>query len=415
METAKHYCKIFLNIIMMVVVILAAIFLLPKIIYFFMPFILGFIISRMASPIVTWLNKKIKVKRKALSATVMVLVVGLVILACYGISVVLYRQLVGFIDQLPQMWDDTKEDISGIGVWYQSIADKLPKDIRTTIMNVGDGIMEAVTGWVSKISSPTISAVGNFAMTIPGFLVGMVMTILSAYFFLDEKDYVTNLAHKLIPRSFQEKWEILKQSFITAVGGYFKAQIRIELWMYLILVIGLAILDTKYSLLVALGIALLDFLPVFGTGTVLVPWAIIKLVAGDYKKAVILMVIWAGGQLLRQLIQPKIVSNSIGLQPIPTLFLLFIGWKVKGVIGMILAIPIGLILYNLHEAGAFDRLYETVTILVNDLNAFCKYSKEDREFFKRYGTLKEAELELPEELIEKEKSEEKKMEDNSPS
>ena len=127
------------------------------------------------------------------------------------------------------------------------------------------------------------------------------------------------------------------------------------------------------------------------------------------------MVIWAGGQLLRQLIQPKIVSNSIGLQPIPTLFLLFIGWKVKGVIGMILAIPIGLILYNLHEAGAFDRLYETVTILVNDLNAFCKYSKEDREFFKRYGTLKEAELELPEELIEKEKSEEKKMEDNSPS
>lgn len=407
METAKHYCKIFLNIILMVVVILAAVFLLPKIIYFFMPFILGFIISRMASPIVTWLNKKIKVKRKALSATVMVLVVGLVILACYGISVILYRQLVGFIDQLPQMWDDTKEDISGIGVWYQSVADKLPKDIRTTIMNVGDGIMEAVTGWVSKISSPTISAVGNFAMTIPGFLVGMIMTILSAYFFLDEKDYVTNLAHKLIPRSFQEKWEILKQSFITAVGGYFKAQIRIELWMYLILVIGLAILDTKYTLLVALGIALLDFLPVFGTGTVLVPWAVIKLVAGDYKKAVILMIIWAGGQLLRQLIQPKIVSNSIGLQPIPTLFLLFIGWKVKGVVGMILAIPIGLILYNLHEAGAFDRLYETVTILVNDLNAFCKYSKEDREFFKRYGTLKEAELELPEELIEKEKSEEK--------
>lgn len=407
METAKHYCKIFLNIIMMVVVIVAAVFLLPKIIYFFMPFILGFIISRMASPIVTWLNKKIKVKRKALSATVMVLVVGLLILACYGISVVLYRQLVGFIDQLPQMWDDTKEDISGIGVWYQSIADKLPKDIRTTIMNVGDGIMEAVSGWVSKISSPTISAVGNFAMTIPGFLVGLVMTILSAYFFLDEKDYVTSLAHKLIPRSFQEKWEILKQSFITAVGGYFKAQIRIELWMYLILVIGLAILDTRYTLLVALGIAILDFLPVFGTGTVLVPWAVIKLVAGDYKKAVILMVIWAGGQLLRQLIQPKIVSNSIGLQPIPTLFLLFIGWKVKGVIGMILAIPIGLILYNLHEAGAFDRLYETVTILVNDLNAFCKYSKEDREFFKRYGTLKEAELELPEELIEKEKSKEK--------
>jgi predicted PurR-regulated permease PerM len=228
------------------------------------------------------------------------------------------------------------------------------------------------------------------------------MTILSAYFFLDEKDYVSNLAHKIIPRSFQEKWEILKKSFISAVGGYFKAQLRIETWMYLLLVIGLTILGTKYALLVALGIAFLDLLPVFGTGTVLVPWAIIKVVAGDYKKAVILVVIWLGGQLLRQIIQPKIVSNSIGLQPIPTLFLLFVGWKVDGVIGMILAIPIGLIVYNLHEAGAFNHIYETITILVNDLNAFCKYTAKDREYFKRYGTLEEAELEVPEEIDEKE-------------
>lgn len=393
---------------MTVLFFLAVIFILPRAVYFFLPFILGFIISRLAGPIVTWLNKKIKVKRKALSATVMVLVVGLVILACYGISIILYRQITGFVGQLPQMWDDTRQDMSGIGVWFQGIAGKLPKDMQSSIEKLGDSVTATIGDWITKISSPTISAVGNFAMTIPSAIINLIMTIMSAYFFLGEKDYVTNIAHKVVPRSLQEKWEILRNTFIRAVGGYFKAQVRIEVWMYLILVIGLTILGNRYALLVALGIAFLDLLPVFGTGTVLVPWAIVKIVAGDYKRAVILLIIWLGGQLLRQLIQPKIVSNSIGLHPIPTLFLLFVGWKVKGVLGMILAVPVGLIVYNLHEAGAFDRIYETVTILINDLNAFCRYSEEDRQYFKKYGTIRQAEIELENIVPEKEQKAEEK-------
>lgn len=393
-ESVKHYSKIILNMVMIVLVLLAAIYILPRAVYFFLPFILGFVISRVASPIVTWLNKKIKVKRKALSATVMVFVVALVILACYGVAIILYRQIVGFVSQLPQMWEDMRQDMSGIGVWFQSVSGKLPGDIQASLEKSGDALTSTIGDWITKISSPTISAVGNFAMTIPNMLINVIMMIISAYFFLDEKDYMANIAHKVIPRSLQEKWDILKRSFIQAVGGYFKAQLRIEVWMYLILVIGLTILENRYALLVALGIAFLDFLPVFGTGTVLVPWAVIKVAAGDYKRAVILLIIWLGGQLLRQLIQPKIVSNSIGLHPIPTLFLLFAGWKIKGVVGMILAVPTGLIVFNLHEAGAFDRIYETITILVNDLNAFCRYSEADRQYFKKYGTTEQAELEL---------------------
>lgn len=391
-HTMTHCCKIFLNIVKIIVVILAAVFLLPKVIWFLMPFILGFIISKMASPIVTWLNHKIKVKRKALSATVMVVVVGLVILACYGIIVILHRQASGFIDQLPQMWNDTVKEFSGINVYYQSFLAKLPMDIQSNLNQLSDGITEAANELISKISSPTITAVGNFAMTIPSFLVSLIMTILSAYFFLAEKDYLSNLLQKIVPHSVMHKLEIIKKSLFVAVGGYLKAQLRIEVWMYLLLVIGLTFLGIKYALLVALGIAFLDFLPVFGTGTVLVPWAVIKFVVGDYKKAIVLLVMWLGGQLVRQLIQPKIVSSSVGLQPIPTLFLLYVGWKADGVFGMIVAVPIGLIIYNLHEAGVFDHIYETIAIMSNDLNAFCKYSKEDKEFYQKFGTTKEMEF-----------------------
>ena len=148
------------------------------------------------------------------------------------------------------------------------------------------------------------------------------MCLLSAYFFVAERDQVVIWFRNHAPKSIVERFEMIKRSMVKAVGGYFKAQLKIEIWMYLLLVIGLSILRVDYTLLIALGIAILDFLPFFGTGTVMVPWAIVKILSSDYKMAIGLLIIWGVGQLARQIIQPKIVGDSIGVPPIPTLFLL---------------------------------------------------------------------------------------------
>ena len=147
--------------------------------------------------------------------------------------------------------------------------------------------------------------------------------------------------------------------------------------MYLLLVIGLGILRVDYVLLIALGIALLDFFPFFGTGTVMVPWAIIKILSGDYKMAIGLLIIWGVGQLARQIIQPKIVGDSVGVPPIPTLFLLFIGYKFGGVFGMILAVPLGLIIFTMYEEGVFETTKNSILILVEGINRFRKLQPTD--------------------------------------
>ena len=147
--------------------------------------------------------------------------------------------------------------------------------------------------------------------------------------------------------------------------------------MYLLLVIGLSILQVDYVLLIALGIAFLDFFPFFGTGTVMVPWAIIKILSADYQKAIGLLIIWGVGQLARQLIQPKMIGDSVGVPPIPTLFLLYIGYKISGVIGMIVAVPIGLIIYTMYEEGAFDTTKKSILILVAGINKFRRLNQED--------------------------------------
>lgn len=105
-----------------------------------------------------------------------------------------------------------------------------------------------------------------------------------------------------MPRSVRERYHMIRDGLMKAVGGYFKAQLKIEVWMYVLLVIGFAILQVDYALLIALGIAFMDFLPFFGTGTVMVPWAIVKILSADYKMAIGLLIIWGVGQLARQLI-----------------------------------------------------------------------------------------------------------------
>ena len=109
----------------------------------------------------------------------------------------------------------------------------------------------------------------------------------------------------------------------------------------------------------------------------LIPWAVIRILTAQYKTAIGLLVIWGVGQLARQLIQPKIVGDSIGVPPLPTLFLLYIGYKLGGVLGMILAVPLGLLVYSLYEEGAFDTTKNSILILTAGINRFRRLDKGD--------------------------------------
>ena len=137
--------------------------------------------------------------------------------------------------------------------------------------------------------------------------------------------------------------------------------------VFLILFAGFAVLGVHYSVLVAFLIAFLDFLPFFGTGTAMIPWALYKVLTGDYKTTVMLLVIYAVTQLVRQLLQPKLVGDSMGMNPLVTLLLLYIGYKVSSVLGMILAVPIGMVLINMCQAGAFDYILDDVRTLVEGI------------------------------------------------
>ena len=376
-QSFKTYLKVILNLVTALAILLLCIFLVPKCIVFFMPFIVGWLISLIAAPVVRFFEEKFKVKRKAVSAIVIIAVIAVVVLAVYLIGAKLVKEGIGFINEVPKLWEIVLDEFNQVGKSLEVLYVKLPGDVQDKIQKITSEMGTYFEGIIGNISAPTFEAVGNVAKQIPDIIMAVIICLLSAYFFVADKGYMAQVAEKYVPASIRYNFELIKRSFRKAIGGYFKAQFKIECWIYLLLVIGLLILNVKYALLVALGIAFLDFLPVFGTGTVMIPWAVIAFLGKDYRMTFGLVIIWLVGQLVRQIIQPKIVGDSIGVDAIPTLFLLYIGYKIGGVVGMIFAVPIGIIIANLYEEGVFETTRQSVKILVAGFNRFRRIRPED--------------------------------------
>lgn len=373
----KRYSKALVNLMVAVVLFLAVIFLLPRVLVFFAPFVAGWIIALIAGPLVRFFEEKVKIKRKIGSAFVIVVVIALVVLLIYAVGAWLVEQVVGLIGALPEMWAGMESDLSSVGRTLSVLVDKLPGDAQLKLNDFVEQIGTYLGDFFGRIGTPTIEAAGNMAKQLPTVFIGLIMALLSSYFFVAERAQINEWFCTHAPAAVQLRYHMMRSSLVKSVGGYFKAQLKIEVWMYLLLVIGLGVLHVNYYALIALGIAFMDFLPFLGTGTVLIPWAVIRIFTADYKVAVGLLIIWGGGQLARQLIQPKIVGDSMGVAPLPTLFLLFIGYKLGSVIGMIIAVPLGLLVYTMYQEGAFDTTKNSVMILVAGINRFRRLGKED--------------------------------------
>ncbi len=379
MKSSRKYFKALTNLGVAVAILLLVILLLPRLLVLFMPFVLAGIISMIASPLVRFFEEKIKLKRKWASAFVIIVVIALVVLVLYLVGSKLIEEGIGLLGALPEMWDSMKADLASVGESLNGIFEKLPQDTQQTIANLGDQVGEFMAGLFERIGTPTITAAGNFAKQLPSVLIGIIMCLLASYFFVADRYQIGNWIRKHTPASIMSRYDMVRRSILKSVGGYFKAQLKIEVWMYLLLVVGLTILRVDYALLIAVGIAFLDLLPFFGTGTVMVPWALIKIFSGDYKMAMGLLVIWGGGQLARQIIQPKIVGDSIGMEPIPTLFLPYVGYKLGSVVGMIIAVPLGMLVSTMYQEGVFDTTKNSIAILISGLNHFRKLQPEDLE------------------------------------
>ena len=361
------------------IIILTAlvVFVLPWAIGYFWPFVVAAIIAAIANPLVRFLEKKMNIKRKAGSVVVIVLTLALVVAACYGIVYVLVSEIVGFFTSAPDMWVKASNSIQTFSNELSHRFALLPKGSKDFFSTLGESIYDSLSSIGSSIGESAAESASNGVKNAPQFIVGIIMCILASYLFVAEREQIGKFVTRILPDHIRERFIIVTGTMKSAVGGYFKAQFKIMGFVYVVLFIGFLILDIDYAFLIALLIAFLDFLPFFGTGAVMWPWALYAFIQKEYKFAIGMMIVWGLSQLVRQLIQPKLVGDSIGMPAIPTLFLLYVGFRVGSALGLILAVPVGMIAYNLYRAGLFSNFIYSSRMLFDDFRKMRIFTPEE--------------------------------------
>ena len=335
----------------------------------FMPFVIGWIVACIANPVVCWLDKKLKIQKRLGSALMIVVVIATVIGLAYLIISVLVREMGNWIVSLPVVFNSVTAEMKELADGLSGFLRVLPESVRDAGSGFVDNLANALGGLAANLSEPTVSLAGGVAKQIPSIVIGAFMVILSAYFFVADRDAVLLLVKKVTPEAIYTRASSAMSYFKFAVGGYFIAQFKIMAVVSAILFIGLSLLKVEYAIVLAILIGLLDFLPFFGTGTVFVPWCIYTVLTGNYMRALFLLIIYVTTQVVRQLIQPKLVGDEVGLKPLPTLLLIYVGYKLGGFLWMILAVPLGMIIISMYKTGAFDYILNDVKILVKGIKS----------------------------------------------
>ena len=316
----KRCFRMILNIVIPLLGLCLVIFLGPRLLHFFMPFVVGWILALLANPLVRFLERRVKLVRRHGSMLIIIAALAIVIGLFYGAGLLVYREMGSFLADAPEIYQSVIAEIENALQNGRKLAEYFPQNLQPPLLAFSDNLDGLFGKLVSRAAEPTVQIAGHVAKSIPNLLVNMVITILSSYLFLADRESIMRWLKGHLPAFVFRYIEYMKRDAKGVIGGYFLAQFRIMCVVALILAAGFLVLGVRYGVLLAFLTAILDFLPIFGTGTVLFPWAVVKLFAGEYAYATGLILLYILTQVVRQIIQPKIVGESMGLPPLMTLF-----------------------------------------------------------------------------------------------
>ncbi len=341
--------------IIYVILILLGLYLSFKLAVFYMPFLIAFIISLIMEPAIKFLMKKMKITRR-LSSIIIFIIVSLIILGTltWGI-ITLVSEASGLLDDLNFYVDKIYGLFQDFTNNFQFEKLHLPEEVKGILENSTGSIIDTVSNWIRNFLNGLIDVVTS----IPNIAIYFAITVMALYFMCVDKIYILDQIEHHLPRVWVMKLGRHMRELIKVLGNYLKAEATLVLVSFVITVIGLYILNfagfnIEFPLLIALGIGFVDALPILGSGTVMVPWAIICALNGDLNLGIAIIVLFIIISVVRQFLEPRLVSKNIGIHPIFTLIAMYTGFKIIGVLGLLVG-PIVLIIFKNIFASLIDQ------------------------------------------------------------
>lgn len=309
---------------------------------YLLPFVIGFIITAMLRPIVVKISKRYKIKNDALSvAFVILFFVTLALLTCF-LGYKLYIQLVAFTKTMPDYIISMTDLASKTSDNFLAVFDDMPDDFKNKISTFPDSILKFFT---DKLSSVMSAIVGGIAKGMPTFVLTVIITLVASVFIAKDYNSFIKFTKRVLDENQIKYLTNIKDMIYKNVIKILRGYLTLMTITFIELSVCFLLLRVDYAIAIAALISLVDLLPVLGTGTVILPWALLKILLGDVKMAVFLIVIYIIISIVRNILEPKIIGKQMGLHPLITLIAMFLGLKIFGIIGMII-MPISLIVLN---------------------------------------------------------------------
>lgn len=358
----NYWGKVLKNIAVLALTILG-VYLGFKLAIFYMPFLVAFIIALMLEPCIRFIMRKTKLKRKASSILVFVIAIIIIVGLLIWAGVTIVSEASNLLTSLNEYFEKGYVLVQDILSKIDFNRLQIPENIMNTIQESAMEFLGTLTEWAKNALTGAI----NFLTSIPTIGVYTVITLLSLYFMCVDKVYMIDQLEHHLPQTWVKKIGVHLKGLVKSLGGYLKAELTLVFISFIISVIGLYIfhfvgLNVEYPLLMALIIGFIDLLPIFGSGTFMIPWAVLSACTGDFTLAIAILVLWAIMSIVRQMIEPKIVSGHIGIHPIFTLIAMYTGFKFIGVLGMIIGPILLIVLKNIFatfiDKGVFKSIFE---------------------------------------------------------
>lgn len=335
----------------------------------FAPFVAALITAAILHPLIRLLQRRLGVPRKFSTLLILLLLFGLL---GAGIGYLAYAgglELVALVQNwngLLESLQSTLDQIEGMSARLWTL---VPPQLTASVESVTQGFMEWLSNAVPNLLNAAVEYTTDKARGVPDFVVALIIYIMACYMLTVDYPYLRSQAAQHTHERLLRFLKQVRDTALAAFGGYLRAEFLLSVVVFFILLVGFFVIGQSYGLLLALGLAVMDFIPIIGAGTVMVPWAVIDVFMGDYFHAVQLMVIWGVIALFRRVGEPKFVGDQTGLSPIASLISIYIGWRVAGVLGMILGPTIALIALNLIRLGIFEGVRLDLAAAAEDIMA----------------------------------------------
>ncbi len=302
-----------------------------------LPFLLGTVLALAAEPAVKLLNRRLHLPRSGAAGIAVSAVFLLAATVLTLLLTLLLRQSQHLVDVLPQLADTVTQATQHLQQWLTKLVSRLPPSIRPLVSGLtaglfvnGSAILEQAAMQIPKL------ATGLLGVLSSGML-GLITGIISAYMISGRMPALQNWWQSHQPQRWQEDWLPAIKTIRRALWGWLLAEVKLALIAFAIMLTGFWLIGIQNSLILSALITLVDAFPILGVGTILVPWAIICLLRQEIARGLGLLAIYGVVWLIRSILEPKLVGKGLGLDPLVTLIAIYAGWKLWGILGMLLA------------------------------------------------------------------------------